>query len=140
MGRRDNRSATTFWFNNETKELAKEQARLLGTTLTDLINDAVTYYLNNIEEIDPTAAMKQIGREIKDAPRINQMEKEIQELKDRLSKMSQVDGRLTSMKDELETLKENMEGEYLQSIVRTHIDSKVGGTLEELQRILQKLG
>jgi len=125
---------------DDVKELAKDKARLMGTTLTDLINAAVEYYIQNLEEIDPQAAMKQLGREIKDQPKITQMEREIQELKDQLSKVQQVDNQVDRLRDEIDTLKENMEGEYLQSIVRTHIDSKVGKTLEDLQRILQKLG
>ena len=140
MGRRDGKSATTFWMLDDVKELAKDKARLMGTTLTDLINAAVEYYIQNLEEIDPQAAMKQLGREIKDQPKITQMEREIQELKDQLSKVQQVDNQVDRLRDEIDTLKENMEGEYLQSIVRTHIDSKVGKTLEDLQRILQKLG
>ncbi|MHA2503715.1 MAG: hypothetical protein ACXAE3_12690 [Candidatus Kariarchaeaceae archaeon] len=140
MGKRDNRSPTTFWFLDSLKGQAKEQSRLLGLTLTDLINAAVAHYLENIEDINPEAAMKQIGREIKDAPRLNQMEKEIDDMRDRMVKISQLESQMSALVSDLETLKENIEGEYLQSIVRTHIDSKVGGTLTELQRILQKLG
>ena len=130
MGKRDNRSPTTFWFLDSIKANAKEQSRLLGMTLTDLINAAVAHYLENIEDINPEAAMKQIGREIKDAPRLNQMEKDIEDMRDRVTKISLLETQLNTLVSELETLKENIEGEYLQSIVRTHIDSKVGGTLE----------
>lgn len=140
MGRRENKSATTFWMLDEVKKEAKDKARLMGTTLTDLINNAVAYYIENLEDIDPQAAIKQIGREIKDAPKINQMEKDIKDLQDKFNKISKIDDKINSISDELEALRENMEGEYLQSKIRTHIDAKVGTTLEDLQRILQKLG
>lgn len=125
---------------DDVKDAAKDKARLMGTTLTDLINDAVEYYINNLDDIDPEAARKQLGREIRDQPKINQMEKEIQELKDKLNKMQEVDNEVDGLRNEIDQLKQNMEGEYIQSIVRTHIDAKVGKTLEDLQQILQRLG
>ena len=126
--------------SDEIKDVAKEKARKLGTTLTDLINDAVEYYIENIEQIDREAGMKLVSSEIKETPKINQLEKEIQDLKEQIQKMKQVDNHIDSLREEVETMKEHMEGEYLQSIVRTHIDSKVGKTLEDLQKILQRLG
>ena len=140
MSRRENRSATTFWMLDDIKDAAKDKARLMGTTLTDLINDAVDYYIKNLEDIDPEAARKQLGREIKDAPKINQMERDIEELKEKMTHLREVDNQIDDLRDEINQVKQNMEGEYLQSIVRTHIDSKVGKTLEDLQQILQRLG
>ncbi len=42
---RSNKSATTFWMDNDLKKKAQEKARFLGMTLTDIINRSVEIYL-----------------------------------------------------------------------------------------------
>lgn len=139
MSSREGRTATTFWMEESIKEEVKRKARELGTTMTDLINHAVDYYISNLTDIDHEAAMKELGKEIKDAPKITQLENELGEIKAKIQSIDKVEDQLHELQEEVTRLKDQMEGEYLRSMVRTHIDAKVGSSMEKLEQIVSKL-
>lgn len=127
---RENRSATTFWMDDEVKNVAKQRARDLKITLTDLINKAVAYYIQNISDIEKEygqrMAMAEITKDFKESQRINTMENNINNVRNKI--------------DELEKKFEQMEmGENLQQTIRAHISARVDPLLERLGELLESL-
>lgn len=132
---RENRSATTFWMENNLKNRAQEQAGLIDMTLTDFINRAVDFYLKEGHKLDQEFGKKFAVAEV--AKGIRESGKYDEKLAEMDTKMKGMEARVAELETKVDKV---LTGQELQQMIQAHISAKVDPLLERLGELLATLG
>lgn len=133
---RDNRSATTFWFDNALKQQLKLRARQLDTTVTELINRAIEVYLEKghlLQDFEKGRLMiSQDMRGELDAKNI--VDGKIQEMEQGLKGLN---ARIESIESKLSAL--NFDEETVRHWIKMYVASNIQPVMHSLSNAIQRL-
>ena len=132
---RDNRSATTFWMDKSLKKEAQDKIRQIdGVTLTDLLNHAVRFYLDEGykqgDELSRKLVQSDLAQEFKGTGKFESLLTETNQT------VKGLQARLSELENEINEIKS---GNVLQALIRTQFQNDIGPVIERLSEIIQSL-
>lgn len=138
---RKNKSATTFWMDNDLKKKAQDRAGILGMTLTDLINRSVEIYLikgadlEDDEEWQKKLAAANISSSIKESglsfEKIDKIDDDVESVK---AKVKVLEDRWGEYERETGTIEVKIKNE-----VQNEIERKITPIIDRVSMLLEQI-
>lgn len=136
---RENRAATTFWFDKDLKKKTQAWASKMNMTLTELLNGIVEHYLAEGYVDDPKRSQMLFQINIEEEMKRSQETKKFQELAGKLDSMKEEIGDLQTKLLIMETNVDFEVTEQIKQQIKTQLQSNLEPIMELFNSILTQI-